>query len=385
MTGARPPGLHPPSYEHASLPNVLPAVAESLGMPLGRARAGDLTLPPARSAVVVLLDGLGLELLRRRAGHAPYLRSLLRDSPELVCGFPATTATSLASLGTGLPPGIHGLLGYQSVRPGDGRIFDHLSWEDGPDPVAWQPESTIFEQLAQRGMEVVRIGLPRFDGSGLTVAAQRGGRFVGASSLSAGVQAAVRAVTPMRQGIVYLYWGDIDSTGHMKGLASPEWVARLEEADAALRRLAEQLPRHTSLTITADHGMVDVPFTDRLDLATDPELAAGVRAITNEPRAPHVYCLPGAADAVEQTWRARLADSALVLTREQAIDEGWFGPVAPRNVERIGDVVVAMGELGAIEDSRTSKPILLRLLGMHGSVTRDEIAVPLLHQPAAAI
>lgn len=64
MTGARPPGLHPPSYEHASLPNVLPAVAESLGMPLGRARAGDLTLPPARSAVVVLLDGLGLELLR---------------------------------------------------------------------------------------------------------------------------------------------------------------------------------------------------------------------------------------------------------------------------------------------------------------------------------
>ncbi|CCH74121.1 Type I phosphodiesterase/nucleotide pyrophosphatase (fragment) [Nostocoides australiense Ben110] len=83
-----------------------------------------------------------------------------------------------------------------------------------------------------------------------------------------------------------------------------------------------------------------------------------------------------------EAWRGRLAGRAVVLTREQAIDEGWFGPVARRNAGRIGDLVVAMGPRGAIEDSRTSKPILLQLLGMHGSVTRDEVAVPLLHRPA---
>lgn len=378
------PRLHPPSYRHTSLPQVLPAIAESLGESLGPGRAGDIALPPAQSAVVVLLDGLGLELLKRRAGHAPYLRSLLPSATELTCGFPSTTATSLASLGTGLAPGVHGLLGYELRRPDTGAIFDHLSWEGGPDPLVWQPNQTAFEELARCGLEVVRIGLARFDGSGLTVAAQRGGRFRGAGSLSAGVREAVRAVRAMKRGVVYLYWGDIDRAGHMSGLSSPQWVAMLEEADAAMRALAEQVPRHTSVTITADHGMVDVPFADRIDLATDPELAAGVHAITHEPRAPHVYCEPGAVASVAATWTTRLAGAASVLTREQAIDEAWFGPMSAANAPRIGDLVVVMGPTGAIEDSRTSKPILLQLIGLHGSVTQDEIAVPLLHQPAVA-
>ena len=36
----------------------------------------------------------------------------------LTAGFPATTATSLGSLGTGRPPGQHGMLGYQVAIPG---------------------------------------------------------------------------------------------------------------------------------------------------------------------------------------------------------------------------------------------------------------------------
>lgn len=379
-----PAALHPPSYRHTALPNVLPAIAESLGLSLGQDRSGDLLLTPAASAVVVLVDGLGLELLRRRAGHAPFLRSLLPAATELACGFPSTTATSLASLGTGEPPGQHGLLGYELAIPGTDTIFDHLSWEGGPDPLAWQPDPTVFEHLAAGGLDVVRIGLPHFAGSGLTVASQRGGRFVGANSLGQGVRATLRALATMQRGIAYLYWGELDRSGHMFGVDSTEWITELENVDAELRRLAERLPGHTSLTITADHGMVDVPFADRLDLATDPQLADGIRAITHEARAPHVYTLPGAAEAVQQVWRGRLGPGSIVLTREQVIDEGWFGPLAPRNIERIGDLVVAMGEGVAVEDSRTAKPILLQLLGLHGSVTLDEIAVPLLHRPASA-
>lgn len=383
MTSAGPLGFVPPAYQHASLPGVLPALAASLDVDLGGEHpAYELGMAPARRAVLVLLDGLGLELLRRRAGHAPFLRSLLPAVTELDCGFPTTTATSLTSLGTGMPPGEHGILGYELAHPETGRVFDHLSWEGGPDPLLWQPHPTVFEKLTAAGVEVTRIGLPYFDGSGLTQAGQRGGRFVGASSLSSTVRAAVRAATATQRAYVYVYWGAIDRAGHEFGCESPQWTESLEEADAALRRLAEQLPADTSLTITADHGMVDIPFADRLDLATDTELAAGVRAITHEARAPHVYCLPGAAAEVAERWRGRFGDAALVLTREQAVDEGWFGPVAARNVERIGDLVVAFGPGLAVQDSRTSKPVLLHLLGLHGSLTRDEVAVPLLHRPA---
>lgn len=380
----RPPGplpLHPPSYRHGALPDVLPSVVASLGAPVpGRAAA--LAMAPARRSVVVLLDGLGAELLRRRAGHAPFLRSLLADGQVLASGFPATTATSTASFGTGLAPGEHGLLGYQSRIPETGAVFDHLSWEGGPDPRSWQPASTIFELTAREGLAVARVGLPRFDGSGLSVAALRGGQFLGAATLARGVDACVRFVRRHPRGLVYLYWGDIDKAGHECGCDSPQWTAALEEADTELRRLAEQLPADTSLHVTADHGMVDVPFEQRTDLAGDPELDAGILATAGEPRAPHLYCRPGAAADVAATWASRFGDGALVRERPEAIAEGWFGPTAERNVERIGDVVVAFGPGLAVEDSRTSKPILLTLLGMHGSMTPAEVAIPLLTLPA---
>ena len=82
---------------------------------------GDLLeLAPSRRAVVVLVDGLGYDLLRQRSGHAPFLRGLLPAARRLAAGFPSTTATSMGSFGTGLPPGAHGLVGYEVLVPGEG-------------------------------------------------------------------------------------------------------------------------------------------------------------------------------------------------------------------------------------------------------------------------
>lgn len=380
---ATPLVLHPPSARHASLPQVLPSVAASMGVPGFGPADNTLGLAPARSSVVVLIDGLGERLLRRRSGHAPFLRSLLAAGASLECGFPATTATSLASLGTGLTAGGHGLLGYQLRIPGSDRLFDHLSWEGGPDPLAWQPSSTIFERVVGADVDVVRIGLGRFDGSGLTTAALRGGRYVAAASLAQGVRAALAALRRSPSVLVYLYWGEVDRVGHGHGCGSREWGAALEEVDAELRRLAERLPAHASMHVTADHGMVDVPFGQRLDLAVDTELAAGVHLVAGEPRAPRLYCQPGAAADVAATWRSRFGERALIRLKGEAIADGWFGPFAERNADRLGDVLIAFDESLAVEDSRTSKPVLLTLLGMHGSMTLDEVTVPLLSVPAA--
>jgi len=122
---------------------------------------------------VVLVDGLGYELVRRRGGHAPFLRSLLPAAYRITAGFPSTTATSMGTFGTGLPPGAHGLLGYEVLVPGEDRLVNELSWEDGPDPLAWQPEPTVFEVAQRDGVDVTRIGPGYFDGSGLTLAAVR--------------------------------------------------------------------------------------------------------------------------------------------------------------------------------------------------------------------
>lgn len=386
--------LLPPRYDADGLAGVLPAVAASLGVPQsGRdgwgsgadaASYGTATVPlrPARRAVVVLVDGLGYELIRRRGGHAPFLRSLLPAAYRLTAGFPSTTATSMATFGTGLPPGSHGLLGYEVLVPGEDRLVNELSWEDGPDPLTWQPQPTVFELAERADVRVTRVGPAFFDGSGLTQAAVRGGRFRAAASLAERVDASLSALRSDPRALVYLYWGDLDKVGHVHGCQSWEWGDELEGIDAELARLVGSVPSDTAVYITADHGMVDAPHALRIDLAHDAELAADVRHVGGEARALQLYCEEGASADVEQTWRERVGERAWIRTRDQAIDQGWFGPVLEVNRPRIGDLVVAMRDNFAIVDSRRARPQLLALVGLHGSLTAEESAVPFFHVPA---
>jgi hypothetical protein len=380
------PGVPPsPLGSGPALADVLPSVARSLGVPWPRVPgAHDLAFPPARRAVVVLVDGLGHDLLVSRAGHAPFLRSLLPGALRVPSGFPSTTATSVASFGTGLAAGVHGLVGYEALVPDTGAMLNELSWEDGPDPRRWQPHETVFEVAARAGVDVTRVGPAFFDGSGLTEAAARGGRFVGAETLTERVDAVLAAVRRSARALVHLYWEDVDKVGHVSGPQSWQWGDAVEQVDRELARLAASLPDDCSLTVTADHGMVDVPMADRLDVAVEPRLAAGVRYVSLEARAPQLYVETGAADDVRAAWSSVLGDRADVLSREEAVAAGWFGPVRPEVLPRIGDVVVAMRGRFAVVDSRRASPRLLALIGLHGSLTEAEVAVPVVHVPARA-
>jgi len=371
-----------PTYDASGLAGVLPAVVRSLGV---TARQGDvggrpdlLDLPPARRAVVALIDGLGYDLLRQRSGHAPFLRGLLPAAHRLSAGFPSTTATSMGTFGTGLPPGAHGLVGYEVLIPGEDRLLNELSWDNGPDPRLWQPNQTVFERAVAQGLSVVRIGPGFFDGSGLTNATLRGGRFVAARSLDARVDSALAAVRGSTRSLVYLYWGELDKVGHVHGCQSWEWGDELELIDRSLTRLVAGVPSDTSVYVTADHGMVDAPHALRIDLAHDAELAADVRHVGGEARSLQLYCEPGAADDVLATWRGRVNERAWVLSRDEAVGHGLFGAVSAHVRPRIGDVIVAMRDNFAIVDSRTARPALLALLGLHGSLTPAEMAIPLL-------
>lgn len=364
------------AYTGGGLADVLPSVCTALGM---REVAGRLDVPEAARAVVVLVDGLGYELLRRRAGHAPFLRSLLPTGGALLSGFPSTTATSMGTFGTGLPPGAHGMLGYTVLVPGTEQLLNELSWEDGPDPYLWQPRPTMFLEAAAQGIDVTRVGPAHFDGSGLTSAALRGGSFTAADSLPDRVDAALSAVRRSPRSLVYLYWGEVDKVGHECGPDSWQWGAELEATDGELRRLAASVPPDTVVVITADHGMITSPPEGRIDLAQDAELAAGVRVAGGEPRALQLYCDPGAVDDVVATWTARLQDRAWIVAGEAISD--LFGGLDPANADRAGDVIVVMRGTEAIVDSRWQRPQMRALIGLHGSLTPDEVSIPFLVVP----
>lgn len=375
-----------PSYDAGGLAGVLPRVVASLGGPQLSPAAVEAPLPAAGRAVVVLADGLGAELLRSRSGHAPFLRAAIAaqaaDVPSVItAGFPSTTATSMGTFGTGLPPGVHGLAGYQVRVPGRDQLFNELDWIGGPDPLQWQPHPTVFQSAVAAGIPVTMVGPGKFDGSGLTTAALRGASFTAAQDLPAAVDSAARACAATRRSLVYLYWGDVDRSGHQHGCQSWQWGEAVELLDAELRRLRAVLPADASLTVTADHGMVDVPDSGKTDVARDAELRDGVELVGGEARGVQLYCRPGAAADVLETWTQRLGDDAWVMTRDDAISAGLLGTVDDAVRPRFGDVIVALrGPIGFV-DSRVMNPRVIRLIGQHGSLTDAEQLVPFIHLP----
>jgi hypothetical protein len=372
-------GPTPPPYGTGSLCEVLPGVLSALGVP-GENDALALHLPPR--VAVLLVDGLGADLLAAHAGRAPTLAALAKapDAARLTAGFPSTTATSLTSLGTGLPPGAHGVLGLSLRRP-DGALLSTLQWDANVvDPLAWQPHRTAFERAAAAGVEVSAVGPRKFRGSGLNSAALRGARPRWAESpgeLAAVTLDALRDGPAGQRTLVYSYFGDLDATGHREGCESAAWGYQLEHVDRLVEQIVAGLAPGSALLVTADHGMLDVPAGARINIDQHPELLDGVEVVAGEPRARYVHVLPGAAESVLATWRAVLGPDWWVCDRATAIADGWFGPPEAVRPEAIGDVIAVPLGSGAVV-MPSSEPIVSRLIGMHGGVSAVEQDIPLL-------
>jgi hypothetical protein len=371
-------GFLQPAYGGRSLADVLPAVASALGV---RVPVWDdvraFPLPDAPAYVVFLVDGLGSDLLETHRHAAPYLASLLTAESTGTAGVPSTTATSLTSLGTGLTPGGHGVVGFTSRVPGSDRLLNALFWDKDIDPLQWQPHTTGFQSLVGAGVHVTSVNKREFRTSGLTLAAHRGGEWVNADRVGERIAGAVAAAAE-RPSLTYLYDGDLDWTGHRYGVASAQWLQQLAIIDAEAEQLRDALPSDARLLLVADHGMVDAARADhRIDLDDDPAYRDGVVLLGGEARFRHVYCAGGAVPDVAARWRDLLGAAALVLTRDEAIARGWFGEVSAPVLPRLGDVIAAARDDWGMFSS-VDFPYELRLVGLHGSLTPVEMRIPLL-------
>ncbi|MEU8385852.1 nucleotide pyrophosphatase/phosphodiesterase family protein [Streptosporangium sp. NPDC048865] len=365
-----------PAYGAASLADLSSSLLAAVGVD----GANPLDLAPAGRVVLFLVDGMGAELLRAHPGVAPFLSSLSGgvSGGVLTAGFPATTVTSLSTIGTGLPPGGHGMLGYQLAVPGAGYLLNCLRWTaPGPlvEPGEWQPAPTVYERAAAAGVPVSYVGPAKFETTGFNRAVYRGVRFVGADEVDDRI-AGVRHALAEPRAHVSVYYGDLDSAGHLNGWGSPAWLDQLALVDRMAERLAETLPPGSAMYVTADHGMINI--ADRVDIDALPALREGVALLGGETRARHLYTVPGASAAVLGTWRDVLAGKAWVVSREEAVESGWFGPEVRREwLPRIGDVLAVPYTDCALVAS-VAEPHEAGFIGCHGSLTPAEQYVPLL-------
>lgn len=377
------PAAIAPRYGSASLADLVPSVLHALGVP---GFNPVLEVAACARACVLVIDGLGFELVRAHARQAPFLASLLASSQPLTSGFPSTTAVSLSSIGTGRTPGEHGIVGFTMAMPGYDRSVNMLRWALHGEPATsllenvvpeqFQDRPTAFERAAADGVAVSLVGPVQLAHTGLTRAVFRGGRYRNAFSLGDLAASTVAALREGRRSFVYAYNPELDSTGHVRGVDSDSWRLQLGHIDRLAADIASSLPPDTTLVVTGDHGMVDVPESGRFDVADHPQLGHGVRLLGGEPRARHVYTRAGAEPEVLAAWRELLGGSMWIVSREEAIAGGWFGPAVPDRVRAsIGDVIAAAHEpVGVMQRDVFGLETLL--VGHHGSLTAAEQLVP---------
>jgi hypothetical protein len=373
MTARLSAGFVEPRLGDRSLGEVITSVGAAMGLSDFEDR---LSLPAAPSYVVLVVDGLGEDNLRRNAACAPYLAELLDQHQPLTCGVPSTTATSITSLSTGLVAGQHGVVGYTSRIPGTNRLLNALTWDPTVAAEQWQPHINALARVHAAGAVATVVNKAQFEGSGLTLAGQRDVDFHGIDSVWERLDA-VCDLAEQPGSLIYCYESDLDHTGHDTGCESAQWREVLSRVDAEAERLREELPAEVALLVTADHGMVDVPWTDRTEVADVPGLLDDVVLFGGEARFRHLYTRAGAGEEVAQRWQAELQQRAVVLTRDDAVERGWFGTVEDRVRPRLGDVMVAATGSHAVLAKRWFN-VETKMVGFHGSLTPVEMNVPLL-------
>ena len=321
----------------------------------------------AKTVVLLVLDGLGWQQFQGNKEIFTALSEFSGNSITTVA--PSTTATALTSITTGVPPGEHGIVGYRIHV--DGGILNSLRWSTGngsykPDPYEFQLQA-VFENQQPKV-----VTSADHEGSGFTKAHLRDARFSGYSSRSELIELVVDSVEKS-EAFIYAYWDGVDRIAHEFGFTD-RYFNELEECDLMIAELLQRLPSNVALIVTSDHGQVEVG--DRMIELTD-DLNDLLLKQSGEARFRWLHAVVGGEQDLLETAKETFEDVAWVMSKKEIINEGWFGPLVHKTVEdRLGDVALVAREKVGFTDPAEKMPF--KLITRHGSLTRDEMHVPLL-------
>ncbi|WP_426572604.1 alkaline phosphatase family protein [Aquihabitans sp. McL0605] len=355
-----------PDYGGACISNIVPALLDGSVEPPSWIPSAAID---TGQVVLLVLDGLGWDQLQERKHLAPTLASMVGGPITSVS--PSTTATALTSIATGLAPGEHGVMGYRVAV--DHEVLNVLRWTTPVgdarkriDPHAFQPHPAF---CSQRPCIVTKAEFVSSGFSGAHLAEVRFHGYRVPSAMLVELRRSLKAGEPF----IYAYYDGIDKVSHEYGLGE-FYDAELQAVDRLVAEVLSMLPRDAALVITADHGQVHVG-NNIVDPHSD--VMAHVSFQSGEGRFRWLHARPGRTDALLEAAQAHHTDTAWVVSRDQTVDEGWWGErVTDVARQRLGDVALVAHAPVSFGDVADSGPF--ELIGRHGSLTAAEMFVPLL-------
>jgi hypothetical protein len=376
-----------PDYAGGSLVNLVASVVAARGgVPHHEPLRNFALDPEAKNLILLIIDGLGDNLLMRRAAGGELAR---RRKRAITSVFPSTTASAITTSYTGRTPLEHGLTGWFTYFGEAGCVTaplpfrsrgDYLSLlRRGITPQTLFTVPSLFAAMPVKNFVVTYGEIVNSQYNSVHCRGAERIAYDDADGLVAGIEQAVKSGGERK--FIYAYWPHYDAASHPHGCESPQALCEIEIIDAAFGELVRRLEGTDSVIVaTADHGFVDVAPEESLELP--PSLLPQLRfPLCGERRV--VYCHVHSPDAFLSSAREWLGDKAEVIRSKRLVDEGWLGPGEPhpRIAERIGDVTLMMKGRYTVKDWLPGEPRWLHI-GNHGGTHEDEMLIPLILEEA---
>lgn len=389
-----------PAYDGSSLINLPDSICGWLGQPgIGAVPLDSVYIASLRDhykhVVVVLVDGLGLDLFQQFLEQNPW-RQWLPNSilAPLTSITPSTTSSALTSIWTGVPPSAHGILGYEMWLKEYGMIANMILHSPaafngdvggllraGFSPQQFLPVPTLGRHLSARNVDVFALQPNAIARSGLSTMLLGGAEVLSYRNLSDLWVTLDELLEQQRNKstYAYVYWGDIDELSHRFGPQDERIMLEFDTFSRTIQRFVTQRKKQsrgdTLLVMLADHGQISTPLNPRYELRSHPALLEDLAMLpSGENRLAYFFLRPGredhALDYIDRTWPGEFK----IFLSESVLKAGLFGSGDPyaRVHERLGDWVVFPQGAAYLWWADKPNP----LLGRHGGLSPQEMLVP---------
>ena len=317
-----------------------------------------------KNVIVFLLDGMGKAILERHLAADGPFRSHLAGI--YTSTFLSTTVAATTSVMSGLQPCEHSWLGWDCYYPQvDKNVTVFFNYEQGTEeqvadyrvPETYTPYVSVIDRIKAAGKKATMFAPfwePKTDDI---------------RKMCARVKEACRE---KGEKYIYVYWNQPDGFLHRYGCGADIVREALVTMEEAISELAAELT-DSLVIVTADHGHID---TEDVDLRDYPEIwDCLVRTPSLEPRALNLFVKEDRREYFENAFKKQFGDRFLLMPMEEVIAHQLMGTGTPHEQFRgmLGDyLAIATGDLSIFYTREN------RWLSNHGSLTEDEMLIPLI-------
>jgi predicted AlkP superfamily pyrophosphatase or phosphodiesterase len=377
-----------PNYKDGSILNLMSSIGGALGW---RSKYGALKilkpeeLKKSKNIVLMVVDGLGYEYLMKY-GKGSVFNENLRG--KMTSTFPSSTSAAIPAFMTGTSPKEHGMTGwYMFAKEFGSQIIPlpyvpKFTWEFSLGGLFDINKLFDIKPFANKiKVKSYLVQNRKILDTEFTVAAAGKSKRFGYDGMKGYFRAIRKVLSSNKQRkFIFAYYSDHDSLCHKNGSPSKKVLKHFKQLDKSMRSFLKSIRgTDTTLIITADHGMADIPLSNNIDLDNHPKLKEMLSMpLSGEHRFAYVYVKPSRKKEFEAYVKTKLRYCCDLCKSEDFVKKGYFGLFKSHGKlkDRIGDYVFLMKDNYAIYDHSPYKEKHFHK-GDHGGLSKEEMYVPL--------